>query len=128
MHHGGVRGELAAFPTLAPLLSKLLRRITCKRRAEHPMRLHSVKDWVTEQRRLRWGLAAQVAARPVTRWTQRAVQWHPSHTANKATYRKHGGQHKRWDDEIRTFLGQHVRDDAISGIEQRGRGDMNDTL
>ena len=90
--------------------------------------MHNVKDWVTEQRRLHWRLAAQVAAHSVTRWTQRAVQWHPSHTANKAVYRNHGGQHKRWDDEIRTFLGKYVCDDTMPGHQQREHGDINDTV
>ena len=96
-------------------------------RAEQLMRLHNVTDWVTEQRRSHWRLAAHVAAQPATRWARKAVQWHPSHTASKPAYRNHGGQRKRWDDDLRAFLGKNFCDDAVPEHQQRQHGDINDT-
>eukprot|EP00959_Pyramimonas_sp_CCMP1952_P146390 3064559-Pyramimonas_sp.AAC.1 len=66
--------------------------------------MHDIPGVEQIHRKKVWRWAARVAHHPPNRWTQRAMNWNPSLDESQQGYRKHGGQQKRWDDDIRKFL------------------------
>jgi len=70
---------------------------------ERATRSH-VDDWTTlyHKRTRRW--AGRKASQSRQRWTRLAAAWNPdTHDPRKAC-RRHGGQRKRWSDDITQFL------------------------
>ena len=90
------------------------------RTAEQLMEFHRVESWVTTHKKKVWRMAAKVANHAPTRWTWRALQWQPD------AHRHHGGQHKRWDDEVLAHLRQHRPDLHPAPAPTRDKGQPND--
>ena len=86
----------------AELWSDYIRR--CTRRAEELMSMHDIPDVTQMHRKMVWQWAARVATHPPSRWTQRTLKWNPNRDTKQQGYRQHGGQHKRWDDDLRKIL------------------------
>ena len=97
------------------------------RRAEHLMKLHRIDNWVTVHKRKVWRMASRVANHDRTRWTRRVLQWQPDLNPRQRGQRQHGGQHKRWDDEVNTYLRQHRPDLHPPPTHTRSKGEPNDT-
>ena len=95
-----------------------IRRAT--RRAEDLVHRHGIQCWITTQRQSMWKYALRVVNHPPLRWTLLALRWHPGANAPRQGHRNHGGQHKRWDDDLRTFLHAH-RPDALPQKDGAGR-------
>ena len=97
------------------LWSDFVRRGT--RRAEPLMLMHDIPDTLHIHRKMVWRWANAVAHHPTTRWTQRVLEWSPILNARQRGRRQHGGQPKRWDDDIRNFL--HSLDSEAVGEQVR---------
>ena len=63
-----------------------------------------VRDWVEEQRRLKWKWAGHVARRLDNRWTNKVLFWQP------AGQRQQGRPQTRWEDTIKQFLSARFQD------------------
>eukprot|EP00959_Pyramimonas_sp_CCMP1952_P066383 1385940-Pyramimonas_sp.AAC.1 len=68
------------------------------------MSMHDIADVTQMHRKMVWQWTALVATHPSNRWTQRVLNWNPNADTKQLGYRQHGGQHKRWDDDVRIFL------------------------
>ena len=84
------------------LWSDFVRRST--RRAESLMTMHDIPDVLFIHRRMVWRWANTLSHHPTTRWTRRVLEWNPNLNTRQRGRRQHGGQPKRWDDDIRSFL------------------------
>ena len=100
-----------------------IKRVT--RQAEAFMHKHKIQDWVTMQRKMVWRCAARVANQLPHEWPQRVLHWHPSLHTDQTGQRHHGGQWKRWDDDIRGFLKHSLAVDNQRQTQRRHH-DLND--
>ena len=91
------------------------------------MKLHRIDNWVTAHKRKVWRMASRVANHDRTRWTRRVLQWQPDLNPRQRGQRQHGGQRKRWDDEVNTYLRQHRPDLHQPPTHTRSKGEPNDT-
>ena len=78
------------------------------RRATHAAtdlaaRFH-VDEWTTVYYRRKWRWAQRVATHSHLRWTRLAAAWEPEVHDNRTAQRRHGGQRKRWCDDISQFI------------------------
>ena len=96
------------------------------RRAEHLMTLHRIDNWTTVHKRNVWRMASRVANHDRTRWTWRVLQWQPDLNPRQNGQRKHGRQHKRWDDEVNIFLRRRKPDLHRPPTHTHSKGEPND--
>ena len=72
--------------------------------AERQLRTLNIECWTTTYWRRKWRWAARVATQDCTRWSRRVIHWEPQHTEKRQTARRQARPHKRWDDDITTFI------------------------
>ena len=63
-----------------------------------------VEEWVTIFHKRKWRWAGRVATQPHHSWARLAAAWEPDIHDPRAARRRHGGQRKRWSDDITEFL------------------------
>ena len=76
----------------------------CTHDAERHMHRLKLDDWVVMLRRRRWRWARKISEMPLDDWTALATRWEPTLDIHMHTRRRPGRPHKRWDDDINTFL------------------------
>ena len=63
-----------------------------------------VEDWTTLYHKRKWRWAGRIATQSRQRWTRLAAAWDPDAHDLRQARRRHGGQRKRWSDDITQFL------------------------
>ena len=74
----------------------------------------NIESWPTTYLRRKWRWAARIAQQDYMRWSRLVTTWRPELHHKLRTSRRVGHPHKRWDDDIESFLLSKLPHDAAT--------------